>query len=117
MIGSSSDKKAVVIETMRDYSAIFYDNDPRENRTIFTDQKGNKYVGGFSMPNAVFRTNHAYDPTILKYSHTKYLSKTSDTMIRYLILKDMFNSYSDSKVQITEQEALNVTAVLGDKGS
>ena len=29
MIGSAADKKAVVIETMRDYSAIFYDNDPR----------------------------------------------------------------------------------------
>jgi len=29
MLGSGSDKKAVVIETMRDYSAIFYDNDPR----------------------------------------------------------------------------------------
>lgn len=29
MLGSGTDKKAVVIETMRDYSAIFYDNDPR----------------------------------------------------------------------------------------
>ncbi len=55
------------------------------------------------MPNAVFRTNHAYDPIIQKHSHTRYLSKNSDTMIRYLILKDMFNSYSDQKTQISER--------------
>ncbi len=102
MIGSAVDKKAAVIETMRDYSAIFYDNDPRENRTIFTDEKGNKYVGGFSMPNAVFRTNHAYDPIIQKHSHSKLLSKNSDTMIRYMILKDMFNSYSSQNIPITD---------------
>jgi hypothetical protein len=74
-------------------------------------------VGGFSMPDAVFRTNHAYDPIIRKHSHAKFLSKSSDTMIRYMILKDMFNSYNDQKVPITDVQALNVTAVLGDKGS
>ena len=64
MIGSAIDKKAVVLETMRGYTAMFHDNDLRENRTIFTDKKDNKYVGGFSMPETVFRTNHAYDPII-----------------------------------------------------
>lgn len=29
MLGSGSDKKAAVIETMRDYSAVFFDNDSR----------------------------------------------------------------------------------------
>ena len=71
MLGSSSDKKAVVVQTMRAYNAWFYDNDPRQNRSIFTDEKGNKYVSGFSMPEAVFRTNHAYDPIIRKNSYTK----------------------------------------------
>ncbi len=50
MFGSGEDKKAVVFQTMRGYSAMFSDNDPRENRTVITDEKGNKYVGGFSMP-------------------------------------------------------------------
>ena len=54
------------------------------------------------MPNTVFRTNHAYDPTIQKFSHNKFLSKNSDTMIRYMILKDMFNSYNDQKTAITD---------------
>lgn len=69
------------------------------------------------MPNAVFRTNHAYDPIIQKYSHTKFLSKNSDTMLRYFILKDMFNNYYNQSTTITEVEALNITATLGDKGS
>jgi hypothetical protein len=29
MIGSGTDKKAVVFEEMRGYSAMFFDNDPR----------------------------------------------------------------------------------------
>ena len=54
------------------------------------------------MRNAVFRTNHAYDPIIRKYSHTKLLSKNSDTMMRYLILKDMFNMYAGMNRAISE---------------
>jgi len=69
------------------------------------------------MPEALFRTNHAYDPIIRKNSVTKFHSKYSDTMIRYLILKDMFNYYSDQQTKITYQEAVNITAILGDKGS
>jgi len=88
---------------MRGYSAVFNDNDLRENRTIFTDQKGNKYVGGYSMSEAIFRTNHAYDPIIRKHSVIKLLNKNSDTMTRYFILKDMFNMYSDQKIKITDQ--------------
>ena len=55
------------------------------------------------MPEAVFRTNHAYDPIIRKNSYTKSLSKNSDTMIRYFILRDLFNSYSDVKAKIGYQ--------------
>lgn len=102
---------------MRGYSAFFYDNDPRENRTIFTDQKGNKYVAGYSMPETVFRTNHAYDPIIRKHSAHKLISKNDDSMIRYFILKDMFNNYQSWETKIGYQQAVNITAILGDKGS
>ena len=55
MIASASDlsskKPAVVMETMRNYTAYFYDNDQRENGTIFTDPKtGKNYTAGYSMP-------------------------------------------------------------------
>lgn len=38
-------------------------------------------------------------------------------MIRYFILKNMFNMYAEASTTIGAQEALNVTAILGDKGS
>ncbi len=55
------------------------------------------------MPNALFRTNHAYDPVIQKNSATKVISKKSDTMIRYMILKDAFNYYADKNVKIGDE--------------
>ena len=61
----SSGQPAIAMETMRGYTAFFRDNDARENNTIFVDPKTHKkYEAGHSMKDAVFRTNHAYDPTI-----------------------------------------------------
>lgn len=44
------------------------------------------------MPEAVFRTNHAYDPIIRDNLRTKS-KENDDSMIRYRILKDGFNWY------------------------
>jgi hypothetical protein len=38
-------------------------------------------------------------------------------MLRYFILRDMFTSYNTQGIKITDTEALNITATLGDKGS
>lgn len=38
-------------------------------------------------------------------------------MRRYFILRDTFNYYSDKKTKIGFSEAVNITAILGDKGS
>ena len=40
-----------------------------------------------------------------------------DSMIRYRILKSGFNWYQDENIEIGEEESLNMTAILGDKGS
>ena len=55
MIASASDlnsgRPAIVLETMRGYTAFIYDNDSRENGTIFHDPKtGKSYRAGYSMP-------------------------------------------------------------------
>jgi hypothetical protein len=47
MIASANDNvpsghPAVALETMRGYTAYFYDNDPRENGTKFIDPKTKK---------------------------------------------------------------------------
>lgn len=68
------------------------------------------------MPEAVFRTNHAYDPIIVEHLRSK-LKSNSDTMIRYRILKDGFNWYHDNQILMGAEESVNMTAVLGDKGS
>ena len=91
MISSASDvesgQPAVAMETMRGYTAYFRDNDPRENHTIFTDPKTHKkYEAGHSMKDAVFRTNHAYDPTIVEHMRNNQLPENDDSMIRYLLL-------------------------------
>jgi len=58
-----------VVETMRDYTAWFSDKDSREDGVNFTDPKTKKsFRAGYAIKDAVFRTNHAYDPTINKYT-------------------------------------------------
>jgi hypothetical protein len=60
MISSASELPAVpavVIETMKDYNAFFFDNDPREANAMVQGQ----HIGA-PLPNAVWRTNHPYDP-------------------------------------------------------
>jgi len=100
---------------MRGYSAMFFDNDPRENRTIFMEPNGSLYVAGFSMTDVVYRTNHGYDEVIRKHSHTKLRAKDSSTMQRYFIQRDMLKNYENSKTQISENEAINMTAIMGAK--
>jgi hypothetical protein len=67
------------------------------------------------MPDVVYRTNHGYDETIRKHSHTKLRSRDSSTMARYFIQRDMLKNYETSKTQITEVEAINMTAIMGAK--
>lgn len=85
---------------MRGYSAYFHDYDPRENGTIFKDPHTNKtFEAGFSMLEAVFRTNHGYDPIILDHLRSK-LEEQDDSMIRYRILKNGFNWYQQNGIKM-----------------
>ena len=65
------------------------------------------------MKDAVFRTNHAYDPTINKF-RTALPSLNSSTIHRYMVLKDSLNFYPAGAMG--EFEALNVTANVAHKG-
>ncbi len=56
-IGSAADKQAIVIETMEGNSAIFGANDPREQNLVV-----NGVQIGQPRTEAVYRTNHGYDP-------------------------------------------------------
>lgn len=58
------------------------------------------YTAGFSMPDALFRTNHAYDPIIREHLRNPHIPESDDSMIRYKILKDSFLYYSQLEKQI-----------------
>lgn len=110
MIGSLKDRKAVVLETMSNYTAYFYDNDPREQHA----QYEGKQIG-FPLPNALWRTNHGYDPVIrLHYLWSQ--SPSSWSMVRYMVGHDIILDYQNNGKLIGDLQAINITSALGDKG-
>lgn len=91
------------IETKRGYSAYFLDNDPRERNSTY----------GEPLTDAVFRTNHGYDPTFLATARSD--KPAFDTLVRYQLIHDTLEQYAAAPMTTTQ--AINVTAVAGDKGS
>jgi len=49
------------------------------------------------MKDAVFRTNHAYDPAINKF-RTHLPPKNDSTIRRYFVLKDSLNFYGKNAI-------------------
>ena len=98
MIASAADLPSgqapvFVVETMRGYNAYFADLDKREDGVNFTDPTTKKsFRAGYAMKDAVFRTNHPYDPTINKF-RTEHPSLKDSTILRYTIIKDSLNNY------------------------
>lgn len=93
-----------------DYTAYFSDNDPREANFTY---EGERY--GFPLPEAIWRTNHAYDSGIT--SHRLPSPKPQgDTFNRYMLLHDTFEGYRTGGVAISDLQAVNLTAIVGDKG-
>jgi len=106
---------ALALETMFNYTAYFQDDDPREQNAVYTS--GNTTVQiGFPLEEALWRTNHGYDPTIREHYEWSQ-SPTSWSMERYMFAYEAFTSYEQLSVEITEVEAMNITSILGDKGS
>ena len=111
----NGDAPVFVAETMRGYSAFFKDKDPREDGTIFIDPKTKeKFRAGYAMKDAVFRTNHNYDPTISKFM-TSLPTAHDSSIYRYNIIKDTINNYTEGA--IGDLQALNITANVADKGN
>lgn len=103
-----------VVETMRGYTAWFSDKDSREDGVNFTDPSTKKsFRAGYAMKDAVFRTNHAYDPSINKWV-TKHITEKTSSFKRYVVLKDTLSVYGDNA--IGDIEAVNITANPAHKG-
>ena len=62
------------------------------------------------------RTNHAYDPVFLQTA-VEGPVPDDDSFMRYLLIHDTILMYNDAGVAIGDQQALNITAAVGDKGA
>jgi hypothetical protein len=113
MVGSASDKSARCLETMSGYTAVFADNDEREQNAI-DPQTGEVY--GFPMQEAVYRTNHGYDSITQKYYQWYGYSAYEDSKRRYNDFYKLFTQYHDDNVLVGPQEAVTVCATAGHKG-
>lgn len=104
-VGSGVDRRFVVLETMRGYTAQFGANDPREAASQW----------GAPLEEAVWRTNHGYDPHFVATSIDSN-PPSSDSEVRYQLLADTFRTYEASHTLIGPLQAVNLTALVGDKG-
>jgi len=107
-IGSANDNQFMALEVKAGYTAFFLANDPREAN--FKGPQGQKY--GSPMPEALWRTNHAYDPEWLTTARNVYPG--SDTELRYNLIHDTILIYDLGTLDAAA--AVNITAVPGDKG-
>lgn len=110
-IGSAKDGKICLLETMMHNTAIFYDNDPREQSLIYNGQQ-------IAAPRteAVYRTNHGYDPYTVEHYMWNNTGAYENSIMRYLAFPEAFDSYQASKTKISSVQAVNITAILGSKG-
>ena len=149
MIASEPDRSALAMETMFGYTAYFRDNDPRcvadahmllygsvtqmcrEASAVYTDPTTNVTTKiGAPLTEAVFRTNHGYDPVIRENylwgqspndnSIQRYALayiRECDVMFSYFLISDAFSEYASEGVRVGLLQAVNVTSIVADKGS
>eukprot|EP00049_Salpingoeca_infusionum_P017699 m.354045 g.354045 ORF g.354045 m.354045 type:complete len:509 (+) comp16908_c0_seq1:44-1570(+) len=109
-IGSAADNRFMALETNAVFTAMFMDNDPREANRVVDGKRV-----GFPLQEAVWRTNHGYDPQFLSTAVSPKPGR--DTLTRYMLLHDAFVDYANSSTLISDMQAVNLTAIVGDKGS
>mmetsp|Transcript_16337 Transcript_16337/g.27334 ORF Transcript_16337/g.27334 Transcript_16337/m.27334 type:complete len:509 (-) Transcript_16337:406-1932(-) len=110
-VGSRKDGSAVVMETMHGSSATFADNDPREQDLVYKGQQI-----GAPRPEAVYRTNHGYDPYTVEHFMWNGTANYDFSITRYMLFPELFDSYAAQGVgSISAREAVNITAIVADK--
>ena len=64
------------------------------------------------LPEAVWRTNHALHPTIMRTQEPLF----NDTTFRYQLMREQFQARADAGTLVDDVEAVRIAAVLGIKG-
>jgi len=121
MIASAEDvaqgHPALAIETMKGYNGFFLDNDPREYNAKAVDPSTNEtFVYGAPLEEALWRTNHGYDPKIRAHYMWRTFHAGQWSAQRYKFAHDAFVYYETEGIKISAVEAMNITSIIGDKG-
>lgn len=125
LIGSSYDANskqngALVLETIMDYTSFYQANSAVEaaatydcppHKCSWTNQNGTIHIGR-PAPEAVWRSNHAFDPRIMSTQESLF----NDTVFRYDLMADIFADLKTKKVAIDDAAAVSIAATLGTKG-
>jgi hypothetical protein len=85
---------------------------------MYHDVKTNqtKHLGS-PMEDAVYRTNHGYDPTIRKtYLWPPGNPEFDDSVLRYFILVDALKHFEEDEDKIDLQDAIYLCRLMGQKG-
>ena len=102
--GSAKDGQAVLLETMEGNTAVFYANDPREQDLVIDGQQI-----GLAREEAIFRTNHGYDPYSIEHYMWNGTHAYKNSIFRYQLFAELFDGYQQSKTPITYKEAVSIT--------
>lgn len=125
LIGSSADANAkrngaLALETIRGYTSFYQANSEVEKSATFycapgkckwTNQTGHVRIGR-PLPEAVWRSNHAFDPRIMLTQEPLFNS----TVFRYYLMADIFTDLKTKNVLIDDVTAVSIAATLGTKG-
>jgi hypothetical protein len=111
-IGSAVDRELNILETMKGNQAVFSANDPRE---LFLQVDGFGNIGA-PRAEAVYRTNHGYDPYTVEHYMWNNTGAYQYSIERYMLFPSMLDDYTADKIQIDVTQAVNITAIVGDKG-
>ena len=103
-VGSAADAAFVAIETDAGHSAYFAPMDPREVSG----------EGGDPRPDAVFRTNHGFDPQSVAHYQWNGTGADADSRYRYALFPQLFDAVAPG--QYDALQAVHTAAVLGQKG-
>ena len=130
-LGSAADGRFEALETKRGYSAFFGADDPRERGYAV-----NGTVLGAPLADALWRTNHGFDPTFLETAVDK-AGPPADSQVRYQLLHDAIAAFDRAPPAghdagagappplplppghgraMGPADAVNVIALAGDKG-
>ena len=110
------DKSAVVMETNAKHTGFFGAMDPIEKAANIPSGNGTM-VTGAPLPEAVFRSNHGFDPEIVSHFMWNKTEAYADSALRYHLMSKQIAEYEAEGTVIGPAEAVNITSLVGQKGS